>query len=291
MIARTTTYPGFFSVSDLVLSSQELKILYRKQNLEELSSLTSLSLGIFAEIQYPIITGENIVRHQGSARYIGTTDQYSVAKKFCSTQKDCILHIDPGLFIGSFLIDVERTIKLVGTAFYTEFPEHEHVLPAIPLGAIRHIEYNNQLFPNPFYIRIDNTNKDKYLQLYELLLKTLQTLFHNGKEMTREERQDLLKEFFISYFAFYQAQLGNNNPYELTPTEFTKKWGHIFIGPLSTGDLSQDKTLKDIVLQNADALFLSNRVYSCLLSGERRDKIIEQDDGGYGLVRYSNTFD
>ncbi|QDP72588.1 hypothetical protein FOG18_08490 [Legionella israelensis] len=241
------------------------------------------------------ITPEDIVRHQGSTRLIGTTSSKESALKLSNSWRDhrnAILYVNPA-FVQNQLIDVEAIVKQKGTGFYTKYSEHEHALTALPLSAVREIRLiqNGQTVVNPLYIESTPEVIEEFQTILTKQLIFLARLYEEGKSMTSSQRQAELTVIVEQLAEFFHARLEGENPFNMTLLQFCDRYDSDNLSKqLST--YSTTMTVLELLKTSGDELFMKNHHYSKLLGQKELWKAIEHsnEENGYSS-RYSYSFD
>lgn len=239
-------------------------------------------------------SGKDVVKHQGSTKLIGTTGEYKTAQKLSQSWKDrnSIFEIDASLLDKRF-IDVETTVKKVGTGFYTKIPEHEFALCLLPLASIKSIELHklNQSIANPFYISPQNGAFESMRALVDEQFKFLENLYLQGQHLSASQRQRALQSILEQSDEIFQAHLGDANPYRLSLQQYLEHYGNPGKG-LQLNPYSPHQSILSLLCTDGDALFMHCEHYKKLIGGKAAYDRIEKinQEHGYG-DRYSYSFD
>ncbi|MDX1901117.1 MAG: hypothetical protein SFW66_03815 [Gammaproteobacteria bacterium] len=284
-----------------IMSSPILPRLFRLDTVELVTHNNQLQLGLnLLELlcfriarKQVLINGKDVVRHQGSTELIGTTSKKETALKLSNSWKDrnAVLVINPKI-LQKTLIDVEATVKHVGSAFFTKIREDEHSLTLLPIFTIKEIDliHHQSTIANPFYIEPTADVMNDLEAILELQIKFFEQLYLEGKRMSSSERQAALNIVINQIADFYQKNLSNNNPFHMTAAQYQMRHGT----DLSHQQLSRyptTTTILEILTTDGDKLFMENKYYPI---GDQiiRDEIEKSnEENGYGGCRHSYTYE
>lgn len=197
---------SFYNRSNEPVYSTHLPVVYRVQEALQFFNLATLLLGIYSSYQ-STPTIQDIVQHQKSTIFVGTTDDAKIAYTIAQERKESnlILTIDPNFFE---LINVNETVRH-RTSYYPPFDEREHATLLIPICAIKEITFLNQniTLANPLYIASTPLNIGQYKNIYRMHRNFLNKIFEHGKQMSPIERSQLLFNLVASYTNFYDGKM------------------------------------------------------------------------------------
>lgn len=290
--------------SDVVLSKTEAK-LYRiddisiapptsSQSSTPQFSLLELLFFRIAKI-HGTVCAKDVVLHQGSTRLIGMTSSEESALNLAKawSHRNAILHIDP-IWVKGLLIDVDATVQKAGTGFYTSIQEHEHALTVLPISAISEIRLtqSTHTIPNPLYITPSRDVMTEFQRVFKMQRDYLTLLYELGHTLTPRQRQDALVKVVEQTTEFFQAYLGQDNPFTMSLTQFIKLYGNSF-SDIQLNRYSLTTPVLKVLLSDGDELLMQEQHFRKIVGMKEKKELLERanEENGYGGTRYSYSFD
>jgi hypothetical protein len=202
-----------------------------------LPSRMGLTLGKEAELTYEKVFAHMSPKNNNNYFFSMSTSE-TVVNTFLNnnevkiagvkkTRIDINISHSPG-----FYVDTARTLYQETPDFAADdhIPdEQEHFNQHMLFSCVERIECEGVFVNNPFYIAVPENNPDlneEYEIIYEDYCYLLNNIYNNVQE---EILITNLNAFFDRLVSFYEKNLGKeNNPFNLTITEFSKKHPEFF---------------------------------------------------------------
>lgn len=212
-----------------------------------------------ASRQAMIVSSNEIIAHKmsvlSSDYYISTSVLREYSEKF-GTLSFTIDASHPHQWV-----DAEHTY-LVGTGQYAEHQEYEYITLAVLNAALQSVVdpalNKGKGILNPFYLPINSDHEivvsqyqSVYLRLCEILLKS-----HCSDHHAAHEKMSMIKDYTHELIKLYQLVLGKDSPFNLTRSQFRKKFPEFSKEMRSCDELTPSVSASSSVLTWCKEAFL-----------------------------------
>lgn len=278
----------------MVRSSAEIHELYRGFDdiPHTMFNLSTVMLGLFGHRLPERVTIKEIMQHKltnlrNDAHMFAMTTDNAVAQNW---GRNTYISIDPRL-IQDYLIDVHRTY----TRHQYNFParmlrEKEHVALAVLSCNVKSITLGEETINNPFYIEIEQENREA--------VEAFKTLYLNYLCMLREIREkikdadsvsSMITAFLEEFLAFYDSVAGEKNPFNQTVAALLLEHPEFMTHLLRETPIEERGVpLREIVMENPRDLLMKHAYAKSLIEAKpfKEEEVVTCYDDPYSYSQY-----